>query len=76
MPTPVIRAGSFGMRKKMTYVISVATKKSQIAQKMRRIRKRISSSPRPRSSLFYTRGRAGRIRDVKTVSVKGRTRSR
>ena len=38
MPTPVILAGSFGIRKKMTYVISVATKKSQIAQKTRWMR--------------------------------------
>jgi hypothetical protein len=35
----VTRAGSFGIRKKMMYVISVATKNSQIAQKTRRIRK-------------------------------------
>jgi hypothetical protein len=57
MPTPVIRAGSFGIRKKMTYVISVATKKSQIAQKRREMRKRASSNPRPRSSVSYTAGR-------------------
>jgi hypothetical protein len=43
IPTPVMRAGSFGITKKMTYVIRVATKKSQIAQKTRLIRKRISS---------------------------------